>query len=193
MIMKMKQSIKFPIGRYTSIMSISTLVLSLISISIPAFAQQSTFITSLSGKDLSPSVNTAATGTAKFNVQPDGNMAYQINGYKLNGVIGAHISLKNGTDLAQVFNSYIEVNGKSEIPTGQVNGQLSNGVITSADLSGPLKGKAVSDLTNLMKNDSVYVVVRTSAHENGEIQGVVSPSNSGYTQTSVIQAKPLTN
>lgn len=76
--------------------------------------------------------------------------------------------LKNGTDLAQVFNSYIEVNGKSEIPTGEVNGQLSMGVITSTDLSGPLSGKTVTDLTNLMKNDSVYVVVRTWAHENGD-------------------------
>lgn len=81
-------------------MSISTLVLSLISTSIPAFAQKSTFIASLSGQAISPSVNTAATGTAKFNVQADGNMAYQINGNKLNGVIGVHISLKNGTDLA---------------------------------------------------------------------------------------------
>lgn len=98
MFMRMKHSIKFPIGRYTSIMSISTLVLSLISTSIPAFAQKSTFIASLSGQAISPSVNTAATGTAKFNVQADG--AYQINGNKLNGVIGVHISLKNGTDLA---------------------------------------------------------------------------------------------
>jgi hypothetical protein len=42
----------------------------------------------------------------------DGNIAYQINANKLNGVIGAHISLKNGTDLAQVFNSYVgEIQG----------------------------------------------------------------------------------
>jgi hypothetical protein len=73
---------------------------------------------------------------------------WNINTNKLNGVVGAHISLKNGTDLAQVYNSYIEVNGKFEIPTGRVNGQLSNGVITSADLSGPLKGKTVHDLVN---------------------------------------------
>ena len=184
MFMEIKQSIRFPVGRYISIITISTLVLSLISISIPAFAQQSAFIASLSGKSLSPPVNTAATGTAKFNVEPDGNLAYQINTNNLNGVIGAHLSLKNGTDLAQVFNSYVETNGRSEIPTGQVNGQLSNGIITSDDLSGPVIGKTVNDLTNLMKNDSVYVVVRTQAHENGEIQGVISPSKSGYTQTS---------
>ena len=95
-------------------------------------------------------------------------LPYQINANKLNGVIGAYTSLKHGTDLAQAFNSCAEVNGKSEIPTGQVNGQLSNGIFTSADLGGPLTGKSVNDLTTLMKNDSVYVVVRTQAHENGE-------------------------
>ena len=68
----MKQSIKFPIDGYTSILSFGALVLSLISITVPSLAQQSTFIASLSGQSLSPSVNTAATGTAKFNVEPDG-------------------------------------------------------------------------------------------------------------------------
>jgi hypothetical protein len=63
-----------------------------------------------------------------------------------------------------------------------VNGQLSKGVITPSDLSGPLAGKTVTDLTNLMKNDSVFVVVRTQAHENGGIQGVITPSNTGYMQ-----------
>jgi hypothetical protein len=186
---KMKRSTKFPVGRYTSIMSLGLLVLSLISISIPGFAQQSSFVASLSGQTLSPSVNTAATGTAKFNMDSDGNMAYQIDANKLNGVVGAHISLKNGTDLAQVFNSYVEVNGKSEIPTAEVNGQLSRGVITSTDLSGPLIGKTLTDLTNLMKNDSVYVVVRTQAHENGEIQGIIAPSNAGYAQTSAFSGR----
>ena len=152
MSLKMKRSRKFPIGRYTPVISVSILVLSLIS--IPAFAQQTNFIASLSGQAMSPTVSTTAT----------------------------HISLKNGNDLAQVFNSYMEINGKSEIPTGEVNGQLSKGVITPSDLSGPLAGKTVTDLTNLMKNDSVYVVVRTQAHENGEIQGVITPSNTGYMQ-----------
>lgn len=180
MSLKMKRSTKFPIGRYTPVISVSILILSLIS--IPAFAQQTNFIASLSGQAMSPTVSATAAGTAKFNLDPDGNMAYQIDAKNLNGVIGAQISLKNGTDLAQVFNSYIEINGKSEIPTGEVNGQLSIGVITASDLSGPLAGKTVTELTNLMKNDSVYVVIRTQAHENGEIQGVITPSNTGYKQ-----------
>jgi CHRD domain len=174
MSLKMKRLTKLPIGRYTPMISLCILVMSLIS--MPVFAQQTNFIASLSGKTLSPPVSTPATGIVKFNVDPNGNMAYEIDGKNIKGIIGAHISLQNGTDLAQVFNPYVEINGKSEIPTGEVNGQLSKGVITASDLSGPLSGKNVTDLTNLMKNNSVYVVVRTQAHENGEIQGVISPS-----------------
>jgi hypothetical protein len=174
MSLKMKRLTKLPIGSYTPMISLCILVISLIS--MPVFAQQTNFIASLSGKTLSPPVSTAATGIAKFNVDPNGNMAYEIDGKNIKGIIGAHISLQNGTDLGQVFNPYVEINGKSEIPTGEVNGQLSKGVITSSDLSGPLSGKNVTDLTDLMKNNSVYVVVRTQAHENGEIQGVITPS-----------------
>ena len=155
-------------------MSLGILTISLIS--MPVFAQQANFIASLSGQNLSPKVSTAATGTAKFNVGPDGNMAYVVDGKNIKGIIGAHISLKNGTDVAQVFNPYVEINGKSGIPTGEVNGQISKGVITANDLSGPLSGKSITDLANLMKNNSINVVIRTQGHENGEIQGAVTPS-----------------
>jgi hypothetical protein len=145
--------------------------------SVPVLAQNMNFGASLSGNNLSPPVSTAAAGTAKFNLDQQGNIAFQIDVKNINGVIGAHISLKNGTDLAQVFNPYIEVAGKSGIPTGEVNGLLSKGTLTPRDLSGPLFGKNVTALTGLLNNGSVYVVVRTQAHENGEIQGVITPSS----------------
>lgn len=176
MIAKTRGWTKFPIKRYTPLISLGILVVSLIS--MPAFAQQMSFNANLSGGTLSPLVNTVATGTAKFNLDSNGNMAYDIDVTNLKGVIGAHISLQNGTDLAQVFNPYVQVNGRSEIPTGQVNGQLSKGIITENDLSGPLSGKNVTDLATLMKNNSAYAVVRTIAHEKGEIQGVITPNTS---------------
>ena len=175
-----KRSTRFLISRYSPLMSLGILTISLIS--MPVFAQQANFIASLSGQNLSPKVSTAATGTAKFNVGPDGNMAYVVDGKNIKGIIGAHISLKNGTDVAQVFNPYVEINGKSGIPTGEVNGQISKGVITANDLSGPLSGKTITDLASLMKNNSINVVVRTQGHENGEIQGAVTPSTTTQKQ-----------
>jgi hypothetical protein len=176
MSLKMKQSVVFRAGRYIPIVSIGLVIISAISISVSA--EQMNFGATLSGNNLSPPVSTSATGTAKFNVDPQGNMAYVIDVKNIKGVIGAHISLQNGTDLAQVFNPYVEIAGKSEIPTGEVNGQLSKGILTSRDLSGPLEGKNITQLTALMNNGSVYVVVRTQPHEKGEIQGQVSSSNS---------------
>ena len=66
------------------------------------FAQQMSFTASMSGQSLTPPVSTTAIGTAKFNVDTEGNMAYQIDVKNIEGVIGAHISLQNGTDLASI-------------------------------------------------------------------------------------------
>jgi hypothetical protein len=57
----------------------------------------------------------------------------------------------------------MKLNGKSEIPTGKGNVQLSKGAITPSDLGGPLAGKTVADLTKLVKNDSEY---RCCSHPN---------------------------
>lgn len=173
----MEQLKLFHNSRYIVIMLLCGLSASLVS--TPVFAQQTNFGAILSGKNLSQPVNTTTnpSGTAKFNVDPQGNILYQIDVKNIKGVIGAHLSLQNGTDLAQVFNPYIEIAGKSEIPTGEVNGQLSKGVLTTNDLSGTLIGKNVTDLANLMNSGSVYVVVRTISNENGQIQGQITPAN----------------
>ncbi|CAN5660185.1 hypothetical protein BH18THE1_BH18THE1_15450 [soil metagenome] len=77
MIVKIRGLRKFPIKRYTPLLSLGILVVSLISMS--AFAQQMSFNANLSGRTLSPSVNTVATRTAKFNLDSNGNMAYNID------------------------------------------------------------------------------------------------------------------
>ena len=58
-----------------------------------------------------------------------------------------------------------------------MNSQLSR-VLTFSDLSGPLFDKNITEPTNLMKNESIYIVVRTP-YENGEIQELIDPSSSG--------------
>lgn len=166
----MNQQIFLNIKNCSQVLSLCLIALS--TISVPVFAQQMNFESNLMGKNVTPPVNTIATGVAKFNLN-QGNMAYELDVKNIRGVIGAHISLKDGTDLAQVFNPYVEIAGKSGIPTGEVNGQLSKGILTSSDLSGPLFGKNVTDLASLMENGSAYVVVRTQPHETGEIQGQI--------------------
>jgi protocatechuate 3,4-dioxygenase beta subunit len=140
-----------------------------------AHAQQQTFATKLSGKNEIPPIKTQATGTAKFSVNSNNTLSYEIIANNINAVIGARIGQKNGSLLAEVFNPYAIHNGKSGIPTGQINGVLSSGIITSDDLSGPVAGKMISDLVNLMKEGKTVVDVRTLEHQKGEIRGLISP------------------
>ena len=102
-----------------------------------------------------------------------------MNVNNIDAVIGARISQKNGSLLAEVFNPYAIHNGKSGIPTGQINGVLSSGTIMLDDLNGPLAGKKVSDLVGLMKEGKAFVDIRTLNHQKGEIRGQILPSAAG--------------
>ncbi len=76
---------------------------------------------------------------------------------------------QTGDPVAGLFNPSM-----SGPPTGIVNGQLTKGSVTSADLVGSLAGKQISDLINLIKSGGAYVNVHTSQNQNGEIRGQIS-------------------
>ena len=144
--------------------------------SSPTKAEPKNFVADLSGKSMIPPIDTNAKGSAKIHINPNGTLSYEINASNINGVIGAHIGLNNGTELADLINPYASVNHQSVYPTGQVSGTLSSGILTGDKLLGPLIGKGISDLVNLMKSKSVYVTIRTTQHQHGEIQGQLTPS-----------------
>ena len=51
--------------------------------------------------------------------------------------------------------------------------------ITSSDLKGPLAGKQISDLVDLMKNGGAYANIHTQQHQDGEIRGQIMIGTSG--------------
>lgn len=147
------------------------------------------FIANLSGKDMSPPVNTPATGIAEFHINADGSLCYQVRVNNINGVLGAHINTKNGTELVDLIHPYAVVNTQQVYPTGPVNGLLTSGdikvgirgpavVFTYGGLLGPLIDKPVTALNDVIKNNSAYVTVRTLDHQKGEIQGQIVPISS---------------
>ena len=88
----------------------------------------------------------------------------------------------DGVTLAQIYQGQEDENGpalstlirfKDITPSGPVNGLLTQGVITSDNLQGPLIGKQVSDLTELMENNNTYVEIQTTENPNGEIRGQI--------------------
>ncbi|MGC2426537.1 MAG: CHRD domain-containing protein [Nitrososphaeraceae archaeon] len=46
-------------------------------------------------------------------------------------------------------------------------------------LQGPLTGKQISDLVDVMKNVGAYVNVHTQQHQNGKIRGQIMSGSSG--------------
>ncbi len=145
--------------------------------------QQSNFAATLSGKNMQPPVNTPATGTAKFTVNPNGTLSYEVDANNIDKVIGVPLKTKNGTDLAELLNVYANTGSsqgynkqQASIPTGPINGKLTTGVLIGSQLFGPLFGKNITDLVGLFKNGGASVIIRTQAHQTGELLGQISPA-----------------
>lgn len=142
---------------------------------------QQTFTATMTGGEEVPPKNTKATGSAKFVSSSDGNsMTYRIRVVNINGVTMAHIHSgdigKNGPIVVTLF--------KSAAPTGPMNGPLSQGTITSANLQGPLKGKTISDLVKLINDGKAYANVHTQQNPKGEIRGQIFTSASASASAS---------
>jgi hypothetical protein len=123
--------------------------------------QQQTFTAKLSGNDEVPPVSTTATGMAQFKVSADANkISYILNATNINNFMMAHIHQGKA--------------GENGEPVAALS--MGNGTITSSDLQqGPLAGKQISDLVNLMNNGQAYVNIHTQQNMNGEIRGQVMP------------------
>jgi hypothetical protein len=147
------------------------------------------FVAILTGKDMVPPVDTKASGIARFHMNSNGTLCYYIDVKNITGVLGSHIGLKNGTEIAQLLNPYADVATIGSYPTGPVDGILGSGEIKArgtaeapfssapGSLTGPLLGKNVTDLDKMIAGNNTYVTVRTTSHENGEIQGPIVPTN----------------
>ena len=136
-----------------------------------AYAQQQqsqAFTAKLSGKDELPPVNTQATGMAQFQLSSDGKeINYDLTATNLQGFMMAHIHQGKAGE-----------NGQPVAPLS-----MGKGKIISSDLKGPLAGKQISDLVDLMKNGGAYVNIHTQQNQNGEIRGqIMSGTSSGGSQ-----------
>jgi len=126
-----------------------------------AFAQQSqTFTAKLTGNNEVPPVNTPATGMAQFQLSSDGKeLNYDLSATNLKGFMMAHVHQGKAGE-----------NG----PPVTTPLSIGKGKITSSDLQGPLAGKQISDLVNIMKNGGAYANVHTQQNQNGEIRGQIT-------------------
>lgn len=141
--------------------------------------QMSQFSADLVGEAEVPPLFSEGYGRAFFSFN-NNEISYTIELHQIDKVAAAHLhngtSVVNGDVLATLYTSD---------PSGNINGILKEGTITSAHLSNFLKGKSINDLWELMKKNQTYVNVHSTDFPDGEIRGtVISSQKTG-------QAEPI--
>lgn len=143
------------------------------------------FVAHLDALNEVPPNSSAATGEAVFQLSADGTqLSYRLIVANIDNVVASHIHLApagvNGPVVAFLF-------GPAAPGGGPSNGVIATGVITSANLTGPLAGQDLSVLIAAMRTGGTYVNVHTNdgvAPTNtgpgdfpgGEIRGQISPA-----------------
>lgn len=133
-------------------------------------SEQKNFVANLRGDHEVPPVETDGNGVATFHLSNDGtSLRYRLVVNNLEGVTQSHIHIapadQNGAVVVFLFG--FDPAGVSS------NGLLAEGVITEADLVGPLAGEPLEALVARLQSGLAYVNVHTLANPSGEIRGQI--------------------
>lgn len=129
-------------------------------------AKDDNFTTSLKGGNEVPAVKTKAAGEAIVRISKDRNsIYYKLIVSNLDNVVAAHFHMANeginGPVVAFLFSGNVV----------EQNGILSEGVITEAELIGPLAGMSLEELIQRIQDGGIYVNVHTADFPSGAIRG----------------------
>jgi len=123
------------------------------------------YVAHLSGGQAIPPVTTHAQGTAIFELSADGRiLGYSLVVSGVRDVTRVQIRLCTNGD-----NGYAVVS----LSGGSMLGVNTRGIITPADLTGPLKGRPLSALINSIQSGAAYVTVSTAKNPPGEVRGQI--------------------
>ncbi len=128
----------------------------------------------LSGDAVVPPVKTDAKGDALFDFGKDFKaLHFSLRVQNLRDVTAAHIHLgavgKSGPPVVTLY----PFGSAPPVKEGQFSGRLAEGVITAANLEGPMKGKTLTNLGEEMLSGNAYIMVHTKAHPEGELRGQI--------------------
>ncbi|WP_067727470.1 CHRD domain-containing protein [Oceanobacillus damuensis] len=129
------------------------------------------YIADLTGSQEVPPVSTDADGITLFHVSSDKeNIRFRLEVDVLNNMTQAHIHAGsrniNGPIVAFLFGPLNQVSHYTD--------KVIEGYITAKDLVGPLKGKSIRELIDLMSSRKAYVNVHTALYPDGEIPGKIT-------------------
>jgi hypothetical protein len=155
--------------RWWAVLALVALAVSAAAVAVAA--NESNFGTHLKGKFEVPLRGTDAQGQATFRVAEDGqSIDYKLIASNIDNAFMAHIHLGavgvNGPIVVWLYPGTAPVQGP--FGSGRHDGVLAEGMITAANLVGPLAGHPLSDLLAAIADGSAYVNV----HTNDGVDGV---------------------
>jgi len=133
------------------------------------------FSAHLTGGQEVPPANTRAQGQANFWLSRDGTeLRFRVNVANIENVTMAHIHLApagvNGPVVAWLY----PAGPPAQLIPGRSHGPLAEGVLTAANLVGPLAGSmTLEDLVDALRSGNAYVNVHTSQFPGGEVRGQI--------------------
>jgi hypothetical protein len=140
-----------------------------------AFAQEVFVASNMTGTKEVPPVRTLASGTTTFVINQT-VIDYDLSVSDLYNATAAHIHQgRAGVNGPIVVTLY-----KTADPSPGLFGGYS-GNITSSTFEGPLRGKQLSALVDLMSSGQAYVNIHTIKNKNGEIRDQVTASSGNAT------------
>jgi CHRD domain len=140
-----------------------------------AFAQEVFVASNMTGTKEVPPVRTLASGTTTFVINQT-VIDYDLSVSDLYNATAAHIHQgRAGVNGPIVVTLY-----KTADPSPGLFGGYS-GNITSSMFEGPLRGKQLSALVDLMSSGQAYVNIHTIKNKNGEIRDQVTESSGNAT------------
>jgi hypothetical protein len=130
------------------------------------------YTTHLSGDKESTPVDTRAQGQALFRLNKSGTeLYYKLIAANIYNITMAHIHIGPPGEDGPVAVWLYPSATPPQLIEGRFSGVLAEGVITDADLVGPLAGMSLPDLLEHFNNSDAYVNVHTLAYPGGEIRG----------------------
>lgn len=135
------------------------------------------FAAILTGKEEVPEVDTLDTALATFQSNTNNNkkddeqndIKYSVKVTDTDKIKEVHIHTGKSSEKGDVVAEFY----KSEIPSGEVIGSLTDGKIRSKDLKGPLQGKNTKELVRKIEKGEVYVDIMTEDKPKGKVRGKI--------------------
>ena len=133
------------------------------------------FTADLDGAQEVPSAATLASGSASFEFSAAlDQMSYELYVFDISDITQAHIHLAPvGANGPVALWLYPSAPPALLIP-GPFDGLLASGIVTDADLVGPLAGLSLAALYAEMSSGNAYVNVHTQLFPAGEVRGQIA-------------------